>query len=78
MCGGIVITSNQQMGPRESFTTHHRSTNSKNKKEIRKTDNGVYHSTTKTTETYTSTARTKDCDDSDGMRKITLVKISGQ
>ena len=42
-----MITSNQRMGPRKSFTTHHRSTTSKNKTEIRKTDDGIDLSTTK-------------------------------
>ena len=69
-----MITRNQRMGPRKSFPTHQRSTTSKNWPKIRKTDDGVEHPTTKTTEAPTSGARTKDWDDSEGIRKISLRK----
>ena len=73
-----MVTRNQQMGPRNSFPTHHRSTTSENKTKIRRTDDGVEHSTTKATETYTSGSRNKECDDLGGIRKIPLRKIAEQ
>ena len=69
-----MITRNLRMGPRNSFLTHHRSTTSRNKTKIRRTDDRVEHSTTKKTETYTSGSRTKYCNNSGGIRKIPLRK----
>ena len=73
-----MITSNQRMGPRNSFPTHHRSTTIRNKTKTRRTEDGVEHPTKKTTETYTSGYRTEDCNDSEGIRKIHLRKIVEQ
>ena len=73
-----MITRNQWMGPRNSFTTHHISKTSRNKTEIRGTEDGVENSTTKATETYTSGSRNKECDDLGGIRKIPLRKIAEQ
>ena len=78
MRGDIMITRNQRMGPRNSFMTHHRSTTSREKTEIRGTDVGVKQSDTKTTETYTSGARTEYCNDSGVIQKIPLRKIAEQ
>ena len=73
-----MITRNQRMGPRNLFMTHHRSTTSSNKTEIRGTDVGVKQSETKTTETYTSGDRTEYCNDSGVIQKIPLRKIAEQ
>ena len=57
MCCVIMITGNQQIGPRNLFPTHNISTTISNKTEIRRTEEIVEHSTTKTTETYTTLRR---------------------